>query len=291
MSEKKTKSPRRTKKPAEPQYVNSLLNTPVLNYKVYRMKKRELLLYTIAAFAAGAALALLMYSGIGKDESGSPTVLTYFLDAVIACAVGCVTVRLFIPVMCEILRDRRLNVLRRQFMDLLDALAASVASGNNAVKSFEAAKTDLMLQYGEDSYIVDELNLMIKGQQNFIDIDKMLTDFGSRSGIREVESFAQVFAISYRKGGDFGKVIRDSYDILYNKLSIEMEIQTKIAATKNELNIMLVMPFVMVGFMKYSSPDFAANFATPSGVLGITAGLVLTAGAYLVGRKITDIKV
>lgn len=291
MSEKKTKRPRRTKKPAEPQYVNSLLNTPVLNYKVYRMKKRELLLYTISAFAAGAALALLMYSGIGKDESGSPTVLTYFLDAVIACAVGCVTVRLFIPVMCEILRDRRLNVLRRQFMDLLDALAASVASGNNAVKSFEAAKTDLMLQYGEDSYIVDELTLMIKGQQNFIDIDKMLTDFGSRSGIREVESFAQVFAISYRKGGDFGKVIRDSYDILYNKLSIEMEIQTKIAATKNELNIMLVMPFVMVGFMKYSSPDFAANFATPSGVLGITAGLVLTAGAYLVGRKITDIKV
>ncbi len=291
MSEKKTKRPRRTKKPAEPQYVNSLLNTPVLNYKVYRMKKRELLLYTIAAFAAGAALALLMYSGIGKDESGSPTVLTFFLDAVIACAVGCVTVRLFIPVMCEILRDRRLNVLRRQFMDLLDALAASVASGNNAVKSFEAAKMDLMLQYGEDSYIVDELTLMIKGQQNFIDIDKMLTDFGSRSGIREVESFAQVFAISYRKGGDFGKVIRDSYDILYNKLSIEMEIQTKIAATKNELNIMLVMPFVMVGFMKYSSPDFAANFATPSGVLGITAGLVLTAGAYLVGRKITDIKV
>lgn len=277
------------KKQREPQYCNSLLNTRVLNYREYYMSGREKTLFSTLVFAAGAVVGYIMYGGIGSDMNGKPTTITHFLNVIICAVVGIIAVKSFLPIIEDSLKVKRRNIIRRQFMDMLDSLAASVGSGSNAVKAFEAAQNDLMMQYGTDSIIVSELSIILEGQRNFIDIDALLTDFGQRSGIKEVESFAQVFALSYRKGGDFGKIIRDSYDILYNKISIEMEIETKVAATKNEFNIMLAMPLLLVGMMKMSGGDFAHNFGTPVGVLGITAGLVLVAIAFIVGRKITDI--
>ena len=283
--------PKKKKKERGPQYVNSLINTPVLNYREYYFNKRETLIFTLLTFAAGAVIAYIMYGGIGRKSGESTSLLTHILNIVICGGAGVLSVKFFIPVIREKLRSNRRNTLRAQFMDLLDSLAASVASGNNAVKSFEAAQNDLAMQYGEESFIYDELNLILEAQRNFIDIDLMLVDFGKRSDIKEIESFARVYALSYRKGGDFGKIIRDSYDILYNKINTEMEIETKIASTKNELNIMLAMPVLLVGMMKMLGSDFADNLRSASGVLGTTVGLAIVIGAYFIGRKITDIEV
>ena len=283
--------PKKKKKERGPQYVNSLINTPVLNYREYYFNKRETLIFTLLTFAAGAVIAYIMYGGIGSKSGESASLLTHILNIVICGGAGVLSVKFFIPVIREKLRSNRRNTLRAQFMDLLDSLAASVASGNNAVKSFEAAQNDLAMQYGEESFIYDELNLILEAQRNFIDIDLMLVDFGKRSDIKEIESFARVYALSYRKGGDFGKIIRDSYDILYNKINTEMEIETKIASTKNELNIMLAMPVLLVGMMKMLGSDFADNLRSASGVLGTTVGLAIVIGAYFIGRKITDIEV
>lgn len=291
IKDKKQKKKKKPKKERESQYMTSLINTQVTNYKVYYMSGREKTLYTLLAFAVGAAVAYLFYGGLGSRPDGSPTTLTYILDIVFCVGIGLLAVKLFLPIRCEQLNVKRRNTIRRQFMDLLDSLASSVASGNNAVKAFEAALTDLTMQYGDDAVIVDELNVILKGQENFIDLDALLTDFGRRSGIKEIESFAQVFALSYRRGGDFGKIIRDSYEILYSKINIEMEIETKIAATKNELNIMLGMPLLLVGMMKMSGGDFTKSFSTLTGFLGITAGLVIVIISYFIGRKITNIEV
>ena len=39
------------------------------------------------------------------------------------------------------------------------------------------------------------------------------------------------------------------------------------------------------------SPDFAADFATASGVLATTIAIIIFAVAYYVGKKILDIKI
>ena len=288
---KKAKKQKKPKKEIEPEFKTSLLNTQVLNYKVYYMSGKEKFLYRVLAFIAGAALGYLFYGGLGSNDDGSPRLITYILDIIICVVIGMLAVKFFIPIRCEQLNVKRTNSLRRQFMDLLDSLAASVASGNNAVKAFEAALTDLTMQHGEDSHIAEEVKLILKGQENAIDIDALLTDFGKRSGIREIESFAQVFALSYRRGGDFGKIIRDSYEILYSKLNIEMEIATKTAATRNELNIMMCAPVLLMVMVKASGGDFSANFRSLIGVVAITVGLVITGLAYYIGRRITDIEV
>ena len=53
--------PKKKKKERGPQYVNSLVNTPVLNYQEYYFNKRETFIYTLLTFAAGVVIAYIMY--------------------------------------------------------------------------------------------------------------------------------------------------------------------------------------------------------------------------------------
>ena len=85
---KKEKKEQKPKKILEPQYYMSATNIPTYNYKVYYMKPIEKILYFLVAFAAGCFVGYLFYGGIGKDEFGNPTTLTYFLNISISVTLG-----------------------------------------------------------------------------------------------------------------------------------------------------------------------------------------------------------
>lgn len=86
------------KKQKEPELYMSAVNMPVINYHVYYMKFLEKMLYFLAAFFVGAIVGYLFYGGIGKDEYGNATTLTYICDAVICISMGLLTGKLFLPI-------------------------------------------------------------------------------------------------------------------------------------------------------------------------------------------------
>lgn len=275
----------------EPLYEVSGTNRQMINYKVYQMTSNEKLLYFVLAFVVGAAVAYLFYGGIGKDEYGNPTVLTYILDIVIMALIGFVAAKLFMPIRKEQIIDARKKKLRTQFIDLLDSLATSISSGKNVPNAFVAAREDLLVQYQPDAYIVQEVDNIISGIQNNIDVGSMLINFGERSGIQDIRTFGRVFETAYSKGANLKDVIRNSHAILSNKCEIEAEIETKVASNKNEQNIMVIMPIILVGMIKMAGSDFASNFTTPTGILCTTIAIGAFIGAYLLGRKILKIEV
>ena len=79
--------------------------------------------------------------------------------------------------------------------------------------------------------------------------------------------------------------------ILSNKCEIEAEIETKVASNKNEQNIMIIMPVILILMIKMAGSDFANNFTTPTGILCTTIAIGTFVGAYLLGRKILNIEV
>lgn len=275
----------------EPLYEVSGTNRKMINYKVYKMSANEKALYFILAFVIGAAVAYLFYGGIGKDEYGNPTVLTYILDIVIMAIVGFVAAKLFMPIRKDQIIDARKKKLRAQFIDLLDSLATSISSGKNVPNAFVAAREDLLVQYQPDAFIVQEVDNIISGIQNNIDVGSMLVNFGERSGIQDIRTFGRVFETAYSKGANLKDVIRNSHVILSNKCEIEAEIETKVASNKNEQNIMVIMPVILVAMIKMAGSDFASNFTTPTGILCTTIAIGAFVGAYLLGRKILNIEV
>lgn len=275
----------------QPAFEVSATNRQMINYRVYHMTANEKALYFILAFVVGAGVAYLFYGGIGKDEYGNPTMLTYILDVLIMAVIGFAAGRLFVPIRREQIINARKKKLRRQFIDLLDSLASSISSGKNVPSAFLAAREDLLVQYQPDSYIVQEVDNIISGIKNNIDVGSMLLNFGERSGIKDIRTFGRVFETAYSKGANLKEVVRNCHLILSTKCEIESEIETKVASNKNEQNIMIIMPILLIGMIKMAGSDFAENFTTPTGILCTTIAIAAFVGAYMLGRKILKIEV
>lgn len=279
------------KKIDEPLYEVSDTNQKMINYKVYKMTANEKLLYFILAFVVGAVVAYLFYGGIGKDEYNNPTLLTYILDIVIMVSAGIVAGNIFLPIRRNQIIVSRKKKLRKQFIDLLDSLSTSISSGKNVPNAFITAREDLLMQYQPDAFIVQEVDNIISGIENNIDVGSMLLNFGERSGIQDIRTFGRVFETAYSKGANLKDVVRNCHSILSSKCEIEAEIETKVASNKNEQNIMLIMPIVLIGMIKMAGSDFAENFTTLTGIISTTIAIGAFIGAYFLGRKILKIEV
>lgn len=282
---------KKKEKNKEPQYYLSKINTQVLNYKVYNFSIKEKILYALIAFIAGAAVGYLFYGRIGVDEYGNPTIITHVLNILISCTAGLVSAILFLPIRQKQLIEKRRKEVLAQFRDMLSGLTTALGTGANVIDSFISVRSDLLVQYDEDAYIFKEMNTIISGVENNISIEEMIYDFGVRSGIEDIKDFADVFKITYRKGGNFKDIIRNTYEILGDKIEINQEIETTVASNKLEQKIMVVMPILIVGVIKMLSPDFAANFVTPSGIVATTVAIVIFIASYFVAKKMLDIKV
>lgn len=275
----------------EPEYFSSATNMPTLNYNVYYMKPLEKVLTFLIAFAAGAFVGYLFYGGIGKDEYGQATVLTWVLNITIPLVVGIVAGKLFLPMRVKSIIEKRKKELNHQFRDMLEALTTSLGAGKNVNDSFFGVYEDLKVQYQSDAYILKELEVIISGIHNNVAIEDVLEDFGKRSGNDDILSFANVFKISYRKGGNIKDIIRNTHSILSDKMEIAEDIETLVTSNKMEQNIMILMPIALIGVIKMMSPEFAANFVTPTGIISTTVSIVIFVVAYFIGKSVLDIKI
>src|SRR5574344_14077 len=288
---RKNKKGKKEKKEKEPQYYISLTNVQNLNYKIYYMKPIEKILYIIIAFIVGATIGFLFYGGIGKDEYGQNTATTNFLNVFIPVVVGLIAVKIFIPSRRESLKEKRKRILTNQFRDMLDGLATSLGAGENITDAFVSVQNSLKLQYDSDAYILQEIEIILSGIKNNVNIEEILSDFGKRSGVEDIQSFADVFKTSYRKGGNLKDNISKTNRIICDKIEINDEINTMVASNKMEQKIMIAMPIALVAVIKMMSPEFAANFVTPAGLVSTTVAIALFVFAYFMAKAVLNIKV
>lgn len=277
------------KKETGPQYYVSKINTQVLNYDVYVMKKTEKFLYMILLFIAGGAVGLIFYGGLFKED-GQATLMTNISNLVVFALVGILAIKYFLPTITASLKNKRTEKLKKQFCDFAAALTNALASGMNMTDSLNAVYNDLQSQYSEEAYIVEEVREIINGVNNNIPIETMLEDFGVRSGVPDILNFSTVFATCYRTGGDIKSVVRRTTEIISEKIMISSEIETAITSNKMQMNIMNVLPIVIVLMMRMMSQEFANSFGTIIGVIGLSITVALTIGAYKLGQKIMNIK-
>ena len=102
--------------------------------------------------------------------------------------------------------------------------------------------------------------------------------------------FAIVFEVCNRQGRDLKRVVSDTREIINDKIEIEMEIETMLSGNKNELNIMMIMPVIVVlSLSSMGTMTIVSN--SPVNLLVKVICLGIFGAAYLIGRKIVDIKI
>lgn len=190
-------------------------------------------------------------------------------------------------------RSRKINkqkaAIKNQFRSLLESVSFSLSAGRTAIQAFTGSKEDLLIQYTEKDYIVQEIENIIIGLQNNIEIEVLLYDLAERSECEDIKSFADVFDTCYKKGGDIQKVILSTYNLINDKMEIGLEIDTMVASSKMEQNMMMVMPVAFIMILNSMGGDMTGR-GTPVGYLSTTIALVMFGLAYVVGKKVLDIK-
>lgn len=275
-----------------PEYgLSDVTGMQTMNYTVYHLKNWEKIVYFLIAFIVGSFVGYLFYGNLGKDEYGQATVVTHILNIVIPTVVGVFAGKMFLPIRQKQIIEKRRKNLRDQFRDMLEGLVTSLGAGNNVPDSFAAVYEDLKIQYDSDAHIVKELEIILEGIRHNVPVEDIIMDFGNRSGINDIKTFANVFNISYRKGGNIKDVIRNTHSILSEKIEIAEDIETTVTSGKLDQKIMLVMPIALISIIKFMSPEFAANFATPSGIIATTIAIICFVGAYFLGKTMLDIKI
>ena len=187
-------------------------------------------------------------------------------------------------------KEKRQRDLLVEFRDLLEALTTSYSSGKNTMEAFAESYQDLLSLYGEKSDIVNETRIIIAGMTNNIIIEDLLKDFADRCGLDDVASFAATFESGLRQGGDIKQVVWDSRKIINDKIEIEMEIKTMLTEKENELNIMMVMPLIIMVTLS-GIGTMSAVINTPFTVIVKIFAIGLFAAAYMMGRKIINIRI
>ena len=93
-----------------------------------------------------------------------------------------------------------------------------------------------------------------------------------------------------RYGGDMRRVVGETREIINDKIEMEMEIRTLLTANKNDLNIMIILP-VLLMLMLNGMGNMSIVQNTPLNVIVKIGVLILFGVAYYMGRKIVDIKI
>ncbi|MBQ9234661.1 MAG: hypothetical protein IJ167_11615 [Lachnospiraceae bacterium] len=213
----------------------------------------------------------------------------FYRIAILAFVGGCIGGIFGIKKYKVRLIKKRKDRLLEQFKSMLEALATSYSAGRNTLNAYKDAKEDLIRSYGETSYIVNEIELILENYNNNIRIEKSLSDFAKRTGLEDIKSFSEVYDSCHKAGGNIGKVISDTRQIITDKIDMEKEIETGINAGKSNLNLIVIIGLVIV-VLTGADSSMSVSVNTPL-LFGIkTVCLMEIVISYLYGIKLTEVK-
>jgi len=189
--------------------------------------------------------------------------------------------------------EKRRTLLITQFKDLLYSMTSYTAVNVQLSYALEGCLSNLLLLYDEDSPLINELNYMVRDiKENKANEVRLLKDFAERSHCEDIENFVQVYSACTITGGNLEKVLKNTIEILMDKITIEREIKTLTSQKRFEGNIITAMPLIVIMFLNVFSPDYLEPlYSDASGRLIMTGALTGLVAAHIMTRKITSIEV
>lgn len=190
------------------------------------------------------------------------------------------------------LQKKRAKEIKRQFLDGIQMMAASLQAGYSVENSLEEALKELKKVYKDDDFIVAEFRLMTAQLSVNRAIEELFMDFGRRSAIDDIQSFAEVFLTAKRSGGDLLAIIRNTGACIQQKEETLQEIETCLSGKIMEQNIMSVIPIGILAYVKLTSPEFISSmYGNLTGTAVMTLCFLVYVAAYFWGKRIIRIEV
>ena len=253
------------------------LKTPekqIINYDIYYLTLRDLFENAIKFF-------ILVFFAIAAFYKS-------FILIIFAIPVS------FIYPFCikKQLIKKRKNILLLEFKDFLRTIQTLLDASYSLENSFLLSVNELSMLHGNSSLFVNELKDMNKKIKMNIPIETVFKNFKERANVEEISDFSEILTIIKKSGGNVNKVIKNTIQVINDKIEISTEINTLTAEKQFEQNVMNILPFLIIIYMNFTSSEFLNPlYTTIMGRLLMTFFLIIYVLAIRTSKKILDIEV
>ena len=178
-----------------------------------------------------------------------------------------------------------------EFRDAIQAVAAALLAGYSIEHAWKEAEREIMDLYGKEAMITKELiqmNAEIKLNRN---VEEILHDLAVRSGVEEIQSFAEILVLQK----EWGRLPSDYPDNSSTHIRKDRSREgsgyshcRKEAGGKDyECDAIFILAYLNLASGEFIDPLYG-NLA---GVLVMSAALLVFVGAMAINRRISDIRV
>lgn len=244
-----------------------------MDYQKYRFTGKERVRFTVEYVLLDAAVSFLFYR--------SWLAFLLFLPGVLW----------FLSMKREEQKKKRIRELGSQFLTGMQAVSNALAAGYSVENAFREAQKEVEKVFA-DGLIVREFSVIVTQLSLNRALEELLADLARRSGEEDIRSFAEVFAVAKRSGGDLIAIIRNTVASIGQKEETRQEIQVCIAAKKLEQNIMSAVPLFILAYVGAASPGFLDGmYHSVAGVAVMSVCLMVYVLAWRLGKHIVEIEV
>lgn len=189
-------------------------------------------------------------------------------------------------------RERQRRKLESQFKESIQIMAGALNAGYSAENAIVVSCKEVEQLYGPQEIIVREFKFMAEQMKLNRSVEEVIQELADRSGLGEIQRFAQIFRIAKRSGGRLAPIISHTVSVMEDQSQVKEEIRTMTASVRFEQKVMNVIPFLMIFYIDFSSPGFfQVMYETAVGRLIMTVCLLLYLISCYLSSKILDIEI
>lgn len=190
------------------------------------------------------------------------------------------------------LKESRCRKLNLEFKDGILILASFLSAGYSIENTLSLSARELSLLHGGEAMMVKEFEGLASKVHRNQTVEAAFMDLGERSGLDDVNNFAQVFATAKRSGGDLVEIMSHTAGIIRDKVQVQEEIYTMTASKAFEQRIMSMIPFFIVFYIDFTSPGFFNSmYETMAGRCIMAVCLLVYGAAFIMAKQILRIEV
>ena len=244
-----------------------------MDYKKYKLSKKQWLLFT------------------GIYIIGSLFVAIIFYNAWQAAAGFFLIYPIYVFGIKKYLAARRRRQLKLDFRELMTVLYSMMTAGYSLERALEAAEDELKLCCAAESDIMKEIQEMCHKMSMNTPVLDCLEDFAMRSQDEDILTFYEVTCIARQYGGSMSLILKNAIERINAGIEMHCEIETTISGKRHEFMIMVVIPACIIIYMRLTSPQLMSVLYTGfAGRCVMSVVLILYGVAIWWGERMIHLK-
>jgi len=182
----------------------------------------------------------------------------------------------------SLLKQKRLQQLRKQLPQALDLISRSLKAGHAFTGALQLTAAEFDDPLGpEFAETLDEINFGVS-------VPQALKNMAGRMDCSEIKYFVVGVILQRETGGNLAELMETLANLIREKFVFDGKVKTLSAEGKLSAVVLICLPFVIIAYLKLAQPSYMnLLFTDPIGrVMAAIAGVMMIIGIFVMTRMI-----